>query len=64
MKYSIKLSFDAIDETPQVFIVDENGTEVLEVFEEPVPLTQEWSWNPYNWEPGDFAKEVVARMNA
>lgn len=57
--YYISFDFETQDEPPQVFIVDKNGRQYLEIFEDPKPLTDEWSWNSEDWEPGPFARRVL-----
>jgi hypothetical protein len=63
-QYNIQFKFDAEGEPPKEYIVDQQGTAVVEVFEEPTLLTPEWSWNEEDWRPGSMITEWCAFMNS
>lgn len=64
MKFGISFDFDAQGDTPSVLIHDDAGFERLEVFEEPILKTEEWSWDDDDWEAGPIAKQLVTFMNS
>lgn len=61
--YRVKLKFDVEGGSPTVYVVDSNGTCVLEVLEDPVPLTPEWSWCASDWQIGPFAQRILRLLN-
>jgi hypothetical protein len=61
--YKIRFDFEAEDEPPRVYICDAGGSVVLEVFEEPVSLKGEWSWEEDDWKPGPFAEGVLNALH-
>jgi hypothetical protein len=61
--YTFKLKFDCQGDPPAVYVVNSEGTCVLEVLEDPTPLTSEWSFDPSTWHPGPFACKVLQLLN-
>lgn len=75
--YYIKFDFDCEGEPPKVFIVDEEGMEIIEVLEQPSsPLGRlvkgsslEWTWKGVfswceeDWQAPPLANTLVEFMN-
>ena len=64
--YKIRFDFDCEGEPPTVMIVAPNGTEVLEVFEEPTlrpEVEAEFSWEEVDWQAGPFAIKLLNMLN-
>ncbi len=63
MIYKISFDFDCEGEAPHVFIIDASGTQVLEVFEEPICTASQWSWESDDWQAGPLALHVLNLLN-
>lgn len=65
IKYGTQLDFDCQDEPPKVYIATQGGqgTCIIEVLEEPEPLTEKWSWEEDDWQAGSMAQLVVEFLN-
>lgn len=75
--YYIKIRIHTEHDPPYVYIVDDNGLEVMEIFEEPKSHLGEfveikpnvwgwrgkWSWEPDDWQPGPLAAFVLSALN-
>lgn len=66
--YDIAFDFDCEGDPPHVEIWVLKGKRlgpcVIRVHEAPVLKAPEWSWDDEDWEPGPFAKHVLALLNA
>lgn len=65
MPYDILFKFDCEDEAPNVYIIEPNGSWILEVFAEPTCTAKDgWSWDHKDWTPPPFATELAEWLNA
>jgi len=63
MKYLIHFEFDCEDEAPKVFIFEDGEGDVVEVFEEPTMLTEQFSWDEDDWQAGPLAQKILNYLN-
>ena len=66
-RFRIRFDFDAENESPSVLICDTHdtfGQAVVEVFEEPILLIDEWSWEESDWKPGPMTEAILKAMNS
>jgi len=63
-KYFIGFDFDTKGDPPSVFICLAGGTQIIEVFEEPKRVSEMWSWEWEDWEPGPLAEKVLDLLEA
>ncbi len=61
--FEVIFDFDYEGDPPQVFIAHGGECRWIEVLEEPISKTREWSRNPKDWEPGQVAKAILTIMN-
>ena len=66
IRYGFGYDFDEEGEPPIVLIAEDlgTGTVCLELYEEPKQLTEEWSREKEDWEPGQMAKAILKFMNS
>lgn len=61
--YDIRYEFDAGGEPPRVYLVDAQGTAVMEVPEKPILKDESWSRDEEDWSPGPITQRVLGLLN-